>query len=161
MSNQSLKCECVCSLVFVRVRLPHRCAVLHHGVVELVALGSAPREEAALAHVVVEMLQAAIPGERWGEDSGRWKSQTGDELGSKNRVCVAFLWPRCVRVCLCVATWRAVISRRHSHSLPCEHGRSHTLHARYARSVTDTVRAWRQLARMSASAAGATSPFNG
>lgn len=47
----------------VRVLLSHRCAVLHHGVVELVALGGAPREEAALTHVVVEMLQTAIPRE--------------------------------------------------------------------------------------------------
>lgn len=39
----------------------HRCAVLHHGVVELVALGGASGEEAALAHVVVEVLQTAIP----------------------------------------------------------------------------------------------------
>lgn len=44
--------------------IPYRCAVLHHGVVELVALGSAPREEAALAHVIVEVLQTAIPEER-------------------------------------------------------------------------------------------------
>lgn len=44
--------------------LPHRCAVLHHGVVELVALGGAPRKEAALTNVVVEMLQTAIPKER-------------------------------------------------------------------------------------------------
>lgn len=43
--------------------IPYRCAVLHHGVVELVALGSAPREEAALAHVIVEVLQTAVPGE--------------------------------------------------------------------------------------------------
>ena len=39
----------------------HRCAVLHHGVVEFVALGCASREEAALAYVIVEMLQTAIP----------------------------------------------------------------------------------------------------
>lgn len=44
--------------------LSHRCAVLHHGVVELVALGGAPRKEAALTHVIVEMLQTAIPRER-------------------------------------------------------------------------------------------------
>lgn len=44
-----------------RILRSHRCAVLHHGVVELVALGCASREEAALAHVVVEMLQTAIP----------------------------------------------------------------------------------------------------
>ena len=43
--------------------LPHRCAVLHHGVVELVALGGAPRKEAALTNVIVEMLQTAIPTE--------------------------------------------------------------------------------------------------
>lgn len=39
----------------------HRRAVLHHGIIELVALGGAPGEEAALTHVIVEMLQAAIP----------------------------------------------------------------------------------------------------
>lgn len=49
---------CVCVL------LPHRCAVLHHGVVEFVALGSAPRKEAALTNVIVEMLQTAIPAPR-------------------------------------------------------------------------------------------------
>lgn len=43
------------------VLLPHRRAVFNHGVVELVALGSTPRKEAALTHVVVEMLQTAIP----------------------------------------------------------------------------------------------------
>lgn len=42
----------------------HRRAVLHHGVVQLVALGCASGEEAALAHVVVEMLQTAIPVKR-------------------------------------------------------------------------------------------------
>lgn len=52
--------ECVCDCALI----PYRCAVLHHGVVELVALGSAPREEAALAHVIVEVLQTAIPEER-------------------------------------------------------------------------------------------------
>lgn len=50
-------------------QLPHRRAVLHHGVVELVALGRAPGEEAALAHVIVEMLQAAIP-RKGGETRG-------------------------------------------------------------------------------------------
>lgn len=49
----------------------HRCAVLHHGVVELVALSCTPREEAALAHVVVEMLQAAIPTMRRVEERKR------------------------------------------------------------------------------------------
>lgn len=48
-------------LVMQAVLRSHRCAVLHHGVVELVALGGASREEAALAHIVVEMLQTAIP----------------------------------------------------------------------------------------------------
>lgn len=51
--------------------IPYRCAVLHHGVVELVALGGAPREEAALAHVIVEVLQTAIPEERDGETDER------------------------------------------------------------------------------------------
>lgn len=45
------------------VLLSHRCTVFHHGVVELVALGGAPRKEAALTHVVVEMLQTAISRE--------------------------------------------------------------------------------------------------
>lgn len=45
----------------VLVMHSYRRAVLHHGVVELVALGCTSREEAALAHVVVEMLQTAIP----------------------------------------------------------------------------------------------------
>lgn len=48
-------------LVMQTTRCTHRCAVLHHWIVELVALGCASREEAALAHVVVEMLQTAIP----------------------------------------------------------------------------------------------------
>lgn len=63
---------CVC----VSVLLPHRCAVLHHGVVELVALGCAPRKEAALTHVVVEVLQTAIPEkerERERHRGGEWK----------------------------------------------------------------------------------------
>lgn len=55
----------------------HRCAVLHHGVVELVALGCASREEAALAHVVVEMLQTAIPTH---EEIGRKKSDTKSDI---------------------------------------------------------------------------------
>lgn len=54
---------CVHVCVCVWAMIPYRCAVLHHGVVELVALGSAPREEAALAHVIVEVLQTAVPGE--------------------------------------------------------------------------------------------------
>lgn len=49
---------------------PHRCAVLNHGVVELVAFGGAPRKEAALTHVVVEMLQTAIPVNRHKARSG-------------------------------------------------------------------------------------------
>lgn len=60
-------CVCDCALI------PYRCAVLHHGVVELVALGSAPREEAALAHVIVEVLQTAIPEER--EREGRMRRE--------------------------------------------------------------------------------------
>lgn len=48
-------------LVMQTILHSHRCAVLHHGVVELVALGCASREEAALADVIVEMLQTAIP----------------------------------------------------------------------------------------------------
>lgn len=64
-SHAKQTCVCLCMCVFgcVPVLLSHRCAVLHHGVVELVALGCAPREEAALTHVVVEMLQTAIPRE--------------------------------------------------------------------------------------------------
>lgn len=46
------------------VLLSYRCAVLHHWVVKLVTLGGAPRKEAALTHVVVEMLQTAIPRDR-------------------------------------------------------------------------------------------------
>ena len=49
-------CVCVC--------VPHRRAVLHHGVVELVALGGSSREEAALTHVIVKVLQTAIPREK-------------------------------------------------------------------------------------------------
>lgn len=51
-------------LVMQRILRSHRRAVLHHGVVELVAFGCASREEAALAHIVVEMLQTAIPTTR-------------------------------------------------------------------------------------------------
>lgn len=58
----------MCLYVCLCVLLTHRCAVLHHGVVELVALGGAPRKEAALTHIVVEMLQTAIPRERGGEE---------------------------------------------------------------------------------------------
>lgn len=54
---------CVRACVRDEAFIPYRCAVLHHGVVELVALGGAPREEAALAHVIVEVLQTAIPEE--------------------------------------------------------------------------------------------------
>lgn len=39
----------------------HRGAVLHHGVVQLVALGRPPREEAALTHIIIEVLEAAVP----------------------------------------------------------------------------------------------------
>lgn len=45
----------------------HRGAVLHHGVVELVSLGGAAGEEAALADVVVEVLQTAVPAETGGQ----------------------------------------------------------------------------------------------
>lgn len=55
--------------------IPYRCAVLHHGVVELVALGGAPREEAALAHVIVEVLQTAIPVERRMREERKLKSK--------------------------------------------------------------------------------------
>lgn len=54
-------------LVMLATRCTHRCAVLHHWIVELVALGCASREEAALAHVIVEMLQTPIP------DNGSWE----------------------------------------------------------------------------------------
>lgn len=69
---------CVC------VVLPHRRAVLHHGVVELVALGSAPRKEAALTHVIVEMLQTAIPRKRGGERKGG-----EDEISCVGKLCVS------------------------------------------------------------------------
>lgn len=55
--------------VFECVILPHRCTVLHHGVVQLVALGSAPGKETALTHIIVEMLQTAIPRQRQREET--------------------------------------------------------------------------------------------
>lgn len=51
-------------------RRPYRGAVLHHGVLHLVALGNATGEEAALANVIVEMFQAPVSVERRRERDG-------------------------------------------------------------------------------------------
>lgn len=40
--------------------MSYRSAVLHHGVLHLMTLGNATREEAALANVIVEMLQTSV-----------------------------------------------------------------------------------------------------
>lgn len=42
---------------------PYRGVVLHDGVVQLVALAGPPSEEASLADIHIELLQAPIPGE--------------------------------------------------------------------------------------------------
>lgn len=42
---------------------PYRGVVLHDGVVQLVALAGSPGEEAGLADIHIELLQAPIPGE--------------------------------------------------------------------------------------------------
>lgn len=57
---------------------PYRSAVLHHGVLHLVTLGDAAREEAALANVIVEMLQTSIPaGMRRTVKNGKGKRADG------------------------------------------------------------------------------------
>lgn len=48
----------------------YRSAVLHHRVLHLVTLGNAAGEEAALANVIVEMLQASIPAQIKGRGGG-------------------------------------------------------------------------------------------
>lgn len=48
----------------VQALLTHRCAVLHHGVVEFMTLRCATREETTLANVIVEVLQTAISAKR-------------------------------------------------------------------------------------------------
>lgn len=48
----------------------YRSAVLHHRVLHLVTLGNTAREEAALANVIVEMLQASIPAQIKGGGGG-------------------------------------------------------------------------------------------
>lgn len=56
----------------------YRSAVLHHGVLHLVTLGDAAREEAALANVIVEMLQTSIPaGIRRTVKNGKGKRADG------------------------------------------------------------------------------------
>ena len=72
MSSNDSECVCVC------VWPSYRRAVLHHRVVELVALGRAPREEAALTHIIVKVLQTAIPTETENE-GGRGGGGGGGE----------------------------------------------------------------------------------
>lgn len=47
-----------------RALLTHRCAVLHHGVVQFMTLRCATREETTLANVIVEVFQTAISAKR-------------------------------------------------------------------------------------------------
>lgn len=64
----------------------YRSAVLHHGVLHLVTLGDAAREEAALANVIVEMLQTSIPaGMRRTVKNERGKRADGGGGGSIKR----------------------------------------------------------------------------
>lgn len=69
----------------------YRSAVLHHWVLHLVTLGDAAREEAALANVIVEMLQTSIPvgirrtvknGNEKRADGGRESIKGGEIYGS-------------------------------------------------------------------------------
>lgn len=60
----------------------YRSAVFNHGVLHLVTLGNATREEAALANVVVKMFQAPISGER--KKRRRWsRRETGEKRKGK------------------------------------------------------------------------------
>lgn len=62
----------------------YRSAVLHHGVLHLVTLGDTAREEAALANVIVEMLQTSIPvGIRRTVKNGKKKRADGGERINK------------------------------------------------------------------------------
>lgn len=56
----------------------YRSAVLHHGVLHLVTLGNAAGEKAALANVIVEVLQTSIPA-RIKREEGRWEEE-GEEV---------------------------------------------------------------------------------